>query len=86
VLIPAVQISVACYAVGVALTLFVEVVVFFARAVDPRVRLMRLERALEKARLAAERSGETPLVPRKKERRARAAAHRAAAEVEEKSS
>jgi hypothetical protein len=84
VLIPAVQISVACYAVGVALTLFVEVVVFFARAVDPRVRLLRLERALEKARLAAERSGETPL-PRRKERRLRAAAGRAASDVESKS-
>lgn len=83
VLIPAVQISVACYAVGVALTLFIEVVVFFARAVDPRVRMLRLERALEKARLAAETSGETAL-PRRRERRVRAAARRAASEIESK--
>lgn len=83
VLIPAVEVSVACYAAGVALTLFVEVVVFFARAVDPRVRALRLERALEKARLAAETSGETPL-PRRKERRFRAAARRAQNEIESK--
>jgi hypothetical protein len=76
VLIPAVEISVACYAVGVALTLFIEMVVFFARAVDPRVRLLRLERAIERARQQADGADLTG--PRKRERRARAAAHRAA--------
>lgn len=50
VLIPAVQVAVACYAVAVALGLAIEVVVFFARAVDPRVRVVRLERAIERAR------------------------------------
>jgi hypothetical protein len=50
VLIPAVQVAVACYAVAVALGLLIEVVVFFARAVDPRVRVVRLEKAIERAR------------------------------------
>ena len=50
VLIPAVQVAVACYAVSVALGLLIEVVVFFSRAVDPRVRMMRLERAMARAR------------------------------------
>jgi hypothetical protein len=50
VLIPAVQVAVACYAVAVASGLLIEVVVFFARAVDPRVRVVRLERAIERAR------------------------------------
>jgi hypothetical protein len=72
VLFPAVQISVACYASGVAATLFLEIVVFFARAVDPRVRVLRLERAIERAR--AEASGALPA--RRRERRARVAAHR----------
>jgi hypothetical protein len=50
VLIPAVQVAVACYAVSVALGLVIEVVVFFSRAVDPRVRMIRLERAMERTR------------------------------------
>jgi hypothetical protein len=50
VLIPAVQVAVACYAVAVALGLLLEVVVFFSRAVDPRVRVVRLSRALDRAR------------------------------------
>jgi hypothetical protein len=62
VLIPAVQVSVACYAVSVAVSLFVEVLVFFARAVDPRVRMLRLERALIRTRELAEMAerGELP--------------------------
>jgi hypothetical protein len=36
VLIPAVQVAVACAAVNVALTLLIELIVFAARAVDPR--------------------------------------------------
>jgi hypothetical protein len=65
VLIPAVQVSVACYAIGVALTLLVEVLVFLSRAVDPRVRALRLEKALSRARRLAmmAESGEWP--PRK---------------------
>jgi hypothetical protein len=50
VVIPAVQVAVSCYAVSIALGLLVEVVVFFARAVDPRVRVVRLEKAIERAR------------------------------------
>jgi hypothetical protein len=50
VLIPAVQVAVALYAMAILLALVVEIVIFFARAIDPNVRLMRLERALEKAR------------------------------------
>lgn len=50
VLIPAVQVALAMYAIAILLALLVEVVVFFARALDPRVRLVRLERAAEKAR------------------------------------
>jgi len=49
VLIPAVLISVACYAVGVALTQVLEVIVFFARSVDPRVRRVRLTRSRSRA-------------------------------------
>jgi hypothetical protein len=45
-----VQVAVACYAVSVALGLLIEVVGFFSRAVDPRVRMMRLERAMERTR------------------------------------
>ncbi len=50
VLIPAVQVALALYAIAILLALLVEVVVFFARALDPRVRLQRLERATLKAR------------------------------------
>ncbi len=65
VLIPAVEVSVACYAIGVAVTLLVEVLVFFSRAVDPRVRMMRLERALSRAKELAEMAerGELPRKP-----------------------
>jgi hypothetical protein len=50
VLLPAVQVALALYAIAVSLALVVEVVVFFARALDPRVRLVRLERAALRAR------------------------------------
>jgi len=55
VLIPAVKVAIACYAVAVALSLLLEVIVFFSRAVDPRVRVSRLERAMARAREQAER-------------------------------
>jgi hypothetical protein len=42
-LIPANYIAVATYALGAGLLLFLEFIVFFARAVDPRVRLQRLK-------------------------------------------
>lgn len=71
VLIPAVQVSVACYAVGVALTLAVEVVVFFSRAVDPRVRALRLEKALARARVLAELAERGELPKRRSRRRGR---------------
>ncbi len=56
VLIPATLIAVACFAMASTVTLGLEIVIFFARAVDPRVRLRRLERAAarERDRLAAE--------------------------------
>ncbi len=57
IFIPAVKVAIACYAIAVALSLLLEVIVFFARAVDPRVRVMRLERAIEKARAQAQRAG-----------------------------
>lgn len=57
VFIPAVKVAIACYTVSVALSLLLEVIVFFSRAIDPRVRVIRLERAIEKARAQAERSG-----------------------------
>ena len=46
------------HALAVAVTLGLEIVVFFARAVDPRVRLRRLERAAqrERRRIARESS------------------------------
>ena len=53
VFIPAAKVAIACYVLAVALSLIVEVIVFFARSVDPRVRLLRLERALTRARAAA---------------------------------
>jgi hypothetical protein len=57
VFIPAVKVAIACYTAAVALSLLLEVIVFFSRAIDPRVRVIRLERAIEKARAQAERSG-----------------------------
>ncbi len=50
VLIPAVQVAVALYALSILLALIVEIVIFFARAIDPNVRLLRLERAVEKVK------------------------------------
>lgn len=50
-LIPANYIAVSTYALGATLLLLLEIIVFFARAVDPRVRLRRLERAAAKERL-----------------------------------
>ena len=56
VLIPATYIAIACYWIATVVTLGLEIVVFFARAVDPRVRIARLERAtrLERDRLRRE--------------------------------
>lgn len=50
VLVPATYVAVATYAIGVTVLLGLEIVVFFARAVDPRLRLRRLERAAERQR------------------------------------
>ncbi len=58
VLVPATYIAVACHALAAAVTLGLEIVVFFARAVDPRVRLRRLERAAERERRRLENRGE----------------------------
>lgn len=60
VLLPAVQVALALYAFAILLALVVEVVVFFARALDPRVRLTRLERATARARAQL---GEEPPPP-----------------------
>ncbi len=60
VLLPAVQVALALYAVAILLALVVEVVVFFARALDPRVRLVRLERAAARARAELGDPGTTP--------------------------
>jgi hypothetical protein len=49
-LVPATFIAVACHALAGAVTLGLEIVVFFARAVDPRAHLRRLERAAERER------------------------------------
>lgn len=54
-LIPANYIAVATFALGAALLLGLEIVIFFARAVDPRVRLRRLERAAAKERRRIEK-------------------------------
>ena len=54
VLIPAINIAIACYAVAVTLSLLLEVIVFFARAVDPRVRLAHLEKAIQRTRRRTE--------------------------------
>ena len=58
VLVPAAYIAVACHALAAAVTLGLEIVIFFARAVDPRVRLRRLERAAERERRRLENRGE----------------------------
>jgi hypothetical protein len=50
VLIPATLIAVACFALASTVTLGLEIVIFFARAIDPRVRLRRLERAAARER------------------------------------
>jgi hypothetical protein len=50
VLVPATYIAVASYAMAAAVTLGLELVIFFARAVDPRRRLRRLEQASERER------------------------------------
>lgn len=56
VLVPATFVAIACYALAAAVTITLEIVIFFARAVDPRVRMRRLERAmsLERERLERE--------------------------------
>lgn len=53
-LIPANYIAVATYAVGVSVLLILEIVIFFARAIDPRIRLQRLERAAARQRSSIE--------------------------------
>jgi len=55
-LIPANYIAVATYAIGASLMLALEIVVFFARAVDPRQRLRRLERAAARQRARVEKA------------------------------
>lgn len=50
VIIPAVQVAVALYAIAILLALLIEVIVFLARALDPAARLVRLERAAARAR------------------------------------
>ncbi len=50
VLIPATLLAVAFYAMASATTLVLEIVIFFARAVDPRNHVRRLERAAKRAR------------------------------------
>ena len=50
VLIPATLIAVACFALASTVTLGLEIIIFFARAIDPRVRLRRLERAAARER------------------------------------
>ncbi|MBK7198930.1 MAG: alkaline phosphatase family protein [Myxococcales bacterium] len=50
VIIPSLQVAVALYAFAILLSLAIEVVVFFARALDPSTRLIRLERATALAR------------------------------------
>ncbi|MCP4446596.1 MAG: hypothetical protein GY811_14810 [Myxococcales bacterium] len=54
-LIPANYIAVATYAVGASVLLTMEIVVFFARAIDPRIRLRRLERAAARERRRLEK-------------------------------
>jgi hypothetical protein len=61
VLVPATYIAVACHALASAVTLGLEIVVFFARAVDPRVRLRRLERAADRARRRVARESSSGL-------------------------
>jgi len=53
-LIPANYIAVATYAFGAALLLGLEIVVFFARALDPRIRLRRLQGATRKRQKQAQ--------------------------------
>jgi hypothetical protein len=50
ILIPGTFIAVACLALATMILLGLEIVIFFARAVDPRLRLRRLERAAMKER------------------------------------
>jgi hypothetical protein len=49
-LIPAMYIALICYAAAAAVALALELVVFVARSLDPRIRLRRLERAAEHER------------------------------------
>ena len=59
VLLPAVQVALALYAIAILLALLVEVVVFFARALDPQVRLKRLERATARIRAQLSADGKS---------------------------
>ena len=58
VLVPATYIAVACHALAGAVTLGLEIIIFFARAMDPRVLLRRLERAAERERRRLENRDE----------------------------
>jgi len=64
-LIPAMYIAVACYAIAATVTQALEFVVFFARAVDPRLPLRRAERKLErvKRRLSGQISEQVATAP-----------------------
>ncbi|MEZ4404001.1 MAG: alkaline phosphatase family protein [Kofleriaceae bacterium] len=55
VVIPALNVAVALYALSILLALLLEVTVFFARALDPAARLARLERAAATARRQLDR-------------------------------
>ena len=61
-LIPATYIAVACYAIAAAVSLGLEIVIFFARAVDPRLPLRRAERRLEREKRRL--SGQIAVAPR----------------------
>ncbi len=63
VLIPGTFVAVGCFAMAAGISLGLEIIVFFARAVDPRVKLQRLERAAAKMRQRIDSEGEgIPLV------------------------
>ena len=45
-----INLAIACYAIAVTLSFRLEMIVFLSSAVDPRVRVMQLERAITRAR------------------------------------
>ena len=58
VLIPGTFVAVGCFAMAAGISLGLEIVVFFARAVDPRVKLRRLESAAAKMRERIDSEGD----------------------------